>query len=207
MMTLVRLSYRLKAIVDYVGKAATFILIPLVLVTVWDVVARKLIWIQIFMVENFGSIFESTLLQEMEWHLHTALFALAFGYGYTHNRHVRVDFLREKMAFRKQAWIEFLGCSFFVIPFTIILAYFATIYAYDSYQIGEQSASLVGLSHRWIIKSVLIFGILFLFLSALSIWLQFFVVLFGSNKARFELMILTWPQEAEEEDGLKQAAE
>ena len=94
-----------------------------------------------------------------------------------------------------------------MIPFTIILAYFATIYAYDSYQIGEQSASLVGLSHRWIIKSVLIFGILFLFLSALSIWLQFFVVLFGSDKARFELMILTWPQEAEEEDGLKQAAE
>ena len=206
MMTLVRLSYRLKALVDNVGKAATFILIPLVLVTVWDVVARKLIWIQIFMVENFGSIFESTLLQEMEWHLHTALFALVFGYGYTHNRHVRVDFLREKMAFRKQAWIEFLGCSFFVIPFTMILAYFAVIYAYDSFLIGEQSASLVGLSHRWIIKSVLIFGILFLFLSALSIWLQFFVVLFGSDKARFELMILAWPQEAEA-DGLKQAAE
>ena len=206
MMTLVRLSYRLKALVDNVGKAATFILIPLVLVTVWDVVARKLIWIQIFMVENFGSIFESTLLQEMEWHLHTALFALVFGYGYTHNRHVRVDFLREKMAFRKQAWIEFLGCTFFVIPFTIILAYFAVIYAYDSFLIGEQSASLVGLSHRWIIKSVLIFGILFLFLSALSIWLQFFVVLFGSDKARFELMILAWPQEAEA-DGLKQAAE
>ena len=207
MMSLVRLSYRLKAIVDTVGKAATFILIPLVLVTVWDVVARKLVWIQIFMVENFGSIFESTLLQEMEWHLHTALFVLAFGYGYTHNRHVRVDFLREKMAFRKQAWIEFLGCTFFVIPFTIILAYFAVIYAYDSFMIGEQSASLVGLSHRWIIKSVLIFGILFLFLSAVSIWLQFFVVLFGSDKARFELMILTWPKEAEEEDGLKQAAE
>ena len=207
MMTLVRLSYRLKAIVDFVGKSATFILIPLVLVTVWDVVARKLIWIQIFMVETFGSIFESTLLQEMEWHLHTALFALAFGYGYTHNRHVRVDFLREKMAFRRQAWIEFLGCTFFVIPFTLIVAYFATIYAYDSFMIGEQSASLVGLSHRWIIKSVLIFGILFLFLSAVSVWLQFFVVLFGSDKARFELMILTWPQEAEEADGLKQAAE
>ena len=206
MMTLVRLSYRLKAIVDTVGKGATFLLIPLVVVTVWDVVARKLIWIQIFMVENFGSIFESTLLQEMEWHIHTALFALVFGYGYTHNRHVRVDFLREKMAFRKQAWIEFLGCTFFVIPFTMILAYFATIYAYDSYMIGEQSASLVGLSHRWIIKSVLIFGIIFLFLGALSIWLQFFVVLFGSDKARFELMILTWPEEREGNGGMKQAA-
>ena len=207
MMNLVRLSARLRAIVDFVGKTATFILIPLVLITVWDVFARKLVWIQIFMVENFGRIFESTLLQEMEWHLHTALFALVFGYAYTHNRHVRVDFLREKMKFRKQAWIEFLGCTFFVIPFTLILAYFAVIYAHDSYQIGEQSASLVGLSHRWIIKSILIVGIFFLFLSAVSVWLQLFVVLFGSEKARFELMVLDWPKEDEESDALKQAAE
>lgn len=207
MMNLVRLSVLLRAYVDFVGKAATFILIPLVLITVWDVFARKLVWIQIFMVENFGRIFESTLLQEMEWHLHTALFVLAFGYAYTHNRHVRVDFLREKMNFRKQAWIEFLGCSFFVIPFTLVIAYFAIIYAHDSYQIGEQSASLVGLSHRWIIKSVMIVGFLFLLMSAVAIWLQLFVVLFGTDKARFELMVLTWPKEAEETEALKQAAE
>lgn len=207
MINLVRLSVRLKAIVDFVGKSATFILIPLVLVTVWDVFARKLVWIQIFMVENFGRIFESTLLQEMEWHLHTALFALVFGYAYTHNRHVRVDFLREKMKFRKQAWIEFLGCSFFVIPFTLIIAYFAIIYAYDSFQIGEQSASLVGLSHRWIIKSILIVGFIFLLMAAVAVWLQLFVVLFGPEKARFELMVLSWPKETEEPAVLKQAAE
>ena len=198
MQRLVDISFRLKAIVDWVGKTATFLMVPLVLITVWDVFARKLIWIQIFMVETFGSMFESTLLQEMEWHLHTALFALVFGYGYTHNRHVRVDFLREKFSFRTQAWIEFLGCTFFVIPFALIIGYFASIYAYDSFMIGEQSASLVGLSHRWIIKSVLIIGFFFVLLSGVSVWLQCFVVLFGPKDLRFELMTLDRPQPKDE---------
>lgn len=207
MTSLVALSFRLKAIVDFIGKLATLLLIPLMLVTVWDVFARKLVWIQIFMVENFGSIFESTLLQELEWHLHTALFAMVFGYGYTHNRHVRVDFLREKMRFRKQAWIEFLGCTFFVIPFAMIITYFAVIYAYDSYVINEQSVSLVGLSHRWIIKSILIFGFIIFLLAGVSVWLQTYVVLFGSEKQRFELMTLTWPDGPEEASGEERTVE
>lgn len=33
----------------------------------------------------------STRLQELEWHFHTALFALWIGYGYLRNIHVRVD--------------------------------------------------------------------------------------------------------------------
>ena len=199
MSPLVLVSYRLKAICDAVGKTATYLLIPLMLVTVWDVFARKLVWIQIFMVENFGSIFESTLLQELEWHIHTVLFALTFGYAYTHNRHVRVDFLRERMSLRKQAWIEFIGCSLFVIPFSLIIGYFAIIYAYDSYLINEQSASLVGLSHRWIIKSFLIIGFFFVLLAGIAVWLQAYVVLFGSETQRFELMTLRWPDD--DEDG------
>ena len=193
------LSMRLKSIVDRVGKAATWLLVPLVAVTMWDVFARKLVWIQIFMVENFGSMFESTLLQEMEWHLHTALFTLVLGYGYTHNRHVRVDFLRENMKFRTQAWIEFIGCTLFLIPYVSIIIYFACIYAYDSFLIGEQSASLVGLSHRWIIKSVLIIGMIFALLAGFAVWLQCFVVLFGKPQHRFALMTLRWPESVDRE--------
>ena len=80
----------------------------------WDVVARKLVWIQIFMVANFGSFFESTLMQEMEWHLHTVVFCMVLGYGYTHNRHVRVDFLRENFNFQSKAKVEFYGNILFI---------------------------------------------------------------------------------------------
>ena len=97
---LISVSEKLREIVNRVGRASTWLLVPLVIITMWDVVARKLVWIQIWMVANFGSFFESTLMQEMEWHLHTVVFCLVLGYGYTHNRHVRVDFLRENFNFQ-----------------------------------------------------------------------------------------------------------
>ena len=92
--TLDNISDALRKFVDKVGKISTFFIIPLVLITMWDVICRKLVWIQIWLVENFGRIFESTLLQELEWHFHTALFLMVLGYGFVHNRHVRVDFIR-----------------------------------------------------------------------------------------------------------------
>ena len=112
----------------------------------FDVIARKLVWIQIWLVENLGRIFESTLLQELEWHVHTALFALVLGYGYIWNTHVRVDLVRETLAFRKKAWLELLGLTFFMIPYCLIVIYFASVYAYDSFMIHEISASQVGLT-------------------------------------------------------------
>ena len=64
--TLDRLSQNLRMFVDRVGKLSTFFIIPLVFITIWDVFCRKLVWIQIWLVANFGRIFESTLLQEMD---------------------------------------------------------------------------------------------------------------------------------------------
>ena len=67
-MDAMKASDNLRGFVDAVAKLSTWALVPLVVITMWDVVARKFIFIQIFMVENFGSIFESTYLQELEWH-------------------------------------------------------------------------------------------------------------------------------------------
>lgn len=166
---LVSLSEKLREIVNRVGRASTWLLVPLVIITMWDVVARKLVWIQIFMVQNFGPFFKSTLMQEMEWHLHTVVFCLVLGYGYTHNRHVRVDFLREGFKFQSKAKVEFYGNIIFMLPFTLICVYFSWIYMVDSYVIKEVSASLVGLSNRWIIKTFLPIGYFFLFLGGMSV--------------------------------------
>ena len=115
--TAIRVSDRLRQFVDLVGRFGSWLILPLILVTVFDVTARKLVWIQIWLVEHLGRIFESTLLQELEWHFHTALFALVLGFGYIYNTHVRVDLVRETLSFRKKAWIEFLGLTFFMIPY------------------------------------------------------------------------------------------
>jgi TRAP-type mannitol/chloroaromatic compound transport system permease small subunit len=191
-----QLSDSLRNFVDFVGRWASWLFVPLVIITVFDVIARKMVWIQIWLVEHLGRIFESTLLQELEWHVHTALFALVLGYGYIWNTHVRVDLVRENLAFRKKAWLELLGLSIFMIPYCLIVIWFATIYAYDSWAISEISASQVGLHHRWVIKSILVVGLVVAALSGVAVWLQVAIVLWGPQNIRFPLMTLEWPEEA-----------
>ena len=191
---LVNISEFIRMLVNRIGRAGTWLLVPLVLITMWDVVARKLVWIQIYMVANFGSFFESTLMQEMEWHLHTAVFCLVLGYGYTHNRHVRVDFLREDFTFKSKAKVEFYGNIFFMLPFTLVCIYFAIIYMIDSYQINEVSASLVGLSQRWIIKTYLPIGFTTLFIAGLAVMIQLIAVIWGDNKKKLDLIALEYDE-------------
>jgi len=199
-----RISDRLRKFVDFVGRWGSWFALPMILFTVLDVVARKISWLdddgrlhglQVFLVHTFGRIFESTMLQELEWHFHAALFALVLGYGYIHNAHVRVDLIRENLAFRKQAWLEFLGITLFLLPYVATIVYFAWGYAVNSYEMNEISASTVGLTHRWIIKSVLVFGLIVAGIAGIAVWLQAALVLFGDPNRRFPLMTLEWPEE------------
>ena len=192
----IKLAERLRRVVDGVGRFGTWFIIPLVLITCYDVTLRKLKFFYVWVLENFGRIwiFESTLLQELEWHMHTVLFALVLGYGYIHNTHVRVDLVRERLSFRRKAWLEFLGTSLFLIPYTVIVIWFAAIYAYDAYMTGEISASLVGLSHRWIIKSVLLVGLVFALVAGFAVWLQTVTMLWGNSEHRYPLMTMEWPE-------------
>jgi TRAP-type mannitol/chloroaromatic compound transport system permease small subunit len=200
----VHLSEALRRFVDRFGRFGSWWIVPVVLITCFDVIARKAVWensdgirvgIQIFLVENFGRFFDSTLLQEMEWHSHTILFAFVLGYGYIHNTHVRVDLLRERFDFRLKAQLEFFGLTFFLIPYCLIVAYFALEYAVDSYAISEISASQVGLPMRWVPKLLLFTGLLVTVAAGVSVWLQVAVALWGPRNIRFELMTLEWPEE------------
>ena len=191
----VRISEALRKFVDLVGRAGSWLFIPMILITVMDVILRK-IGLQYWLITHAGRMFDSTVLQELEWHFHTGLFTLVLGYGYIWNTHVRVDLIRETLAFRKKAWLEFLGLTFFLIPFCSIVIYFAFVYAYDSFMMNEISASTVGLTHRWIIKSVLVFGLLVVVVAGFAVWLQVGIVLWGPQDIRFPLMTIEWPEEA-----------
>lgn len=200
----VNIAEVLRRFVDAVGRWGSWLILPVVLITCFDVIARKLRWInedgtiasvQMWMVDNGGRIFESTILQELEWHSHTALFALVLGYGYIWNTHVRVDLVRETLAFRKKAWVELFGLTFFLIPYVVTVIYFASVYTIDSFNMNEISASTVGLTHRWIIKAVLTFGLFTALVAGIAVWLQVFAVLFGPQDLRYPLMTIEWPEE------------
>ncbi|MBL4719619.1 MAG: TRAP transporter small permease subunit [Alphaproteobacteria bacterium] len=198
---LLKWSATLGNLASTIGKWATFFMIPMVAITVWDVLQRKIMkfvgdimleqgWLDArnWMYDNLlGWLpFQSTLLQELEWHFHVANFALVLGYGYIYNRHVRVDLVREKLSFRKQAWIEFFGVTFFMIPFCLVIAYFSIEYAMSAFDTDEQSASLVGLSHRWAIKSVLVFGLFLAATAGVAVWMQTVFSLFGPKGYEFD---------------------
>lgn len=195
MPAILRVSEALRRFVDRVGRFGSWFAVPLILITVFDLLIRKTGVMQIWLVENVSPYFGSTLLQELEWHSHTVLFALVLGFGYIWNAHVRVDLVRERLDYRKKAWLEFIGLTIFLIPFCCIVVYFAIVYAYDSWAIGEISASLVGLSHRWIIKSILAIGIVVAVIAGISVWLQIALVLFGPQHWRYPLMTIEWPEE------------
>lgn len=195
--SILRLSDALTRFTDKVGRFGSIFIVPLVFVTIWDVTIRKVGGFQVWLIENVSRYIGSTIVQELEWHFHTAFFTLVLGYGFILNRHVRVDLLREKLSFRAQAWIEFLGCTFFMIPYCLIVGYFSADYAWDAFTSGEISASTVGLSHRWIIKSVLVVGLFVAAIAGIAVWLQTVVVLLAPKDLRFKLMTLEWPEEQE----------
>ena len=198
-LALVALSIKIKGFVDFFGRWASLLLVPMILVTVYDVCLRKTGKLQIdikYAAEEIGlgQLFESTLLQESEWHLHTALWALVLGFGVVWNTQVRVDVVREHLAFRRKAWLELLGATFFMLPYITVVIYFAAIFAYDSWDIMEISASQVGLPYRWVIKMVLTIGLCIAAIAGIGVWLQAFLALAAPSDMRYALMTLEWPE-------------
>lgn len=196
-----RISDALRTFVDRVGRAGSWLILPVVIITVLDATARKIPKVHIWVVENVSRYFGSTIIQELEWHFHTGLFALVLGYGFIHNTHVRVDLIRENLSLRNKAWLEFWGLTLFMMPFLGIIIWFAVDWIHTSYVLGEISASQVGLTHRWIIKSVLLSGLCVALVSGVAVWLQMVVVLWGPQDMRFPLMTMEWPEEETKIEG------
>jgi TRAP-type mannitol/chloroaromatic compound transport system permease small subunit len=206
----VRLAQRIRGVVDAVGHWGAWLSLPVVIVTCIDVIARKLKYVddagnthslQLWMKANVGPVFESTVLQELEWHFHAALFALVLGYGVIYNSHVRIDLIRENLAFRKKAWLEFAGLTFFMLPFCALVIWFAYDYVLASYAVQEGSVSTVGLPYRYLIKSVLVVGLVVALFAGVAAWLQVATILWGPQQLRFPLMTLEWPEEERKVEG------
>ena len=70
-----------------------------------------------------------------------------------------------------------------------------------SYAVQEGSVSTVGLPYRWLIKSVLVIGLLVAMIAGIAAWLQVVTILWGPRQLRFPLMTLEWPEEDRKIEG------
>jgi TRAP-type mannitol/chloroaromatic compound transport system permease small subunit len=84
------------------GEYASWIIIPLILIIVMDVISRKLDFVKSWAADitiAYGYS-PSFIMQDLEWHLHGVLLLFTFGFGYLYNSHVRVDIFRENASRR-----------------------------------------------------------------------------------------------------------
>lgn len=172
MRQLFRIQEFLARIVTGVGKISAWLSIPLMVVIIFDVVTRRFL------------VLGSTKLQEGEWHLHAVLFLLCIGFTYIEDAHVRIDLLRERLSTRAKDWVELIGCIIFVIPYCLIVTYFAEDFVERSWAVGEASDSATGLPYRWAIKAFLPIGLFVLLLSGITILLRKIIELFGPADLR-----------------------
>jgi TRAP-type mannitol/chloroaromatic compound transport system permease small subunit len=161
----------LRKIAEWTG----WLMVVLMIVICFDIVTRKIG----YQLPGMGS----TRLQELEWHLHTVLFAMWLGQAYILNAHPRVDTVTAHRPLRTRAWIEFWGCVAFALPYAGIVAWYGLGFVAVSYTTGEGSEAVIGIPQRWIIKSLFVFGLWLLVAAIVAVLLRLIVFLFGNRPA------------------------
>ena len=151
--------HRILSSISYI---TAFILSLLVLLIVYDATARYLF--------SAGS----TALQELEWHFFDVVILLSIAYTFEQNSHVRVDIFYDKFSLKTQKLIDMLAIVLFVLPLAGLIIYVGFDFVSMSFLQNEASSDPGGLSHRWIVKSLMPLAFVLLFLQALRKLFQTF---------------------------------
>ncbi|MFN0317633.1 MAG: TRAP transporter small permease subunit [Burkholderiales bacterium] len=173
---LLEVSNAIGAVLEKIAAAVGWLFLVATAVIIFDVLSRKFG----FQIPGMGS----TRLQELEWHLHTALFSFWIGMGYIRNTHVRIDVATTNAKPRTHAMLELLGCLIFALPYTLVAIYFAADFAWISFVDMEGSESANGLPYRWIPKTFLLAGLVLLLFAVLSVLMRVIVFLHGPERLR-----------------------
>jgi len=160
-------SLAIDRLVRWIGEAASWLWLVLVLVIVFQVAQRYL----------FGQ--GSIALEELQWHIYGVAFLLGLGFCLQVDRHVRIDVLAEQWSLRTKARVELIGLVVFLLPFVIAVTYESTKLAYTAWQFSEVSQAPGGLPYRWLIKASIPAGFLLLGVAALSRLSRCTAYLFG----------------------------
>tara|TARA_R110001583_G_scaffold195014_1_gene368492 strand:+ start:1270 stop:1896 length:627 start_codon:yes stop_codon:yes gene_type:complete len=150
------LSRCLDRVLLVIGNAMSWTWIVLMAVIIINVVMRYLL--------DEGRI----EFEELQWHLYSVGWLFGLSYCFIYDDHVRVDLIHDRLSLKSQAWIEFIGILFLLVPFICIVLVYSIPFIQYSWQVGEVSDSPGGLPYRWVIKSVLFIGFALLALATLS---------------------------------------
>ncbi|RTL24307.1 MAG: TRAP transporter small permease subunit [Rhodocyclaceae bacterium] len=155
MHALLKISRLIDALTERVGKAATWLVLVVTLISAGNAFVRYLF--------NFSS----NGLLEIQWYLFSAVFLLCGGYTLLKNEHVRIDVVAGRFSPRAQAWIDIVGTLFFMAPMAVAVLYLSWPIFVESYRAGEQSSNAGGLP-VWPVRALVPAGFALLVLQGVS---------------------------------------
>ena len=142
--------------IKYLGYFTAFVLLLLVLLIVYDALARYIF--------STGSV----ALQELEWHLFDVVILLGIAYALREDAHVRVDIFYASFSQKTKALLGVISSLFFVLPFSLLLVYIGVDFVAMSFAQNEASSDPGGLEYRFLVKSLLPLSFVFLLLQAIK---------------------------------------
>ncbi len=110
----------------------------------------------------------SIMIGELQWHIFDIIFLLGLSYALQTDKHVRVDIFYASYSQKTKAIINIISQLFLILPFVAIILYTGYTLVEMSYLQGEISSDPGGLTHRYLIKAMILVGFVLLGLQSLA---------------------------------------
>jgi TRAP-type mannitol/chloroaromatic compound transport system permease small subunit len=120
--------------------------------------------------------------EEIQWHLYAVGFLLAQAWCMQNDGHVRIDVFAEHFRDRTKCWVELFGILVWLLPYVLLVCWFAVPFIAYSYRIGEISEAPGGLPYRFGIKAFLFIGFVLLGIATISRLTRVLAALSGRSR-------------------------
>lgn len=162
-------------VIDYVslsvGRVVCWLTVPLFIIMVYEIVARKL-----------GA--PTVWAYDMSRMIYGAMFVLGAGYALSKGVHIRADFIYRSWSERTQGRVDLLLYLLFYFPGLIFFFFESYEFAYKAWWRGEKMMDTAWAPHVGPIKSALPIGIALLLIQGIS---EVFKCYYAATRGR-------WPQ-------------
>lgn len=152
---LLALARGIDRVTTLIGRSVAWLILLAILVSAINAVVRKVFSMS------------SNAWLELQWYLYGAAFMLAAAWTLLENEHIRIDIIYGRWSRRAQHWIDLVGTTLFLLPFTGIMIWLVYPSLMRSWRAGEISMNAGGLV-IWPAKAVLLGGFILLFAQGIS---------------------------------------
>jgi TRAP-type mannitol/chloroaromatic compound transport system permease small subunit len=153
--SLLGLSRRIDAFNTVVGRWLSWLIVVAVVISATNAIVRKV----------FD--YSSNSFLELQWVLFSLVFMLCSPWALLNGDHIRIDIINHSLSLKLRGWIDMIGHVLFLMPFTLILGFWAVPFFLTSYRQNEQSFSAGGLP-QWPAKSLVMIMCALLFIQGIS---------------------------------------